>query len=327
MSNTCSFLIIANTRSLLQAIYNKSDKMKVAIIVFSPTGNTLKVAKMLEEHLLERKTSVQIIDITRVSKVFRDENITEYLNKKIKKHDVLCIGSPVYAHHFHYNVKNIIKSLPEPDNKWGELAVPFVTYGGISSGVALLESAKLLKKSGRIPALALKINSEHCMTKLKQINVKVNKGMPGKEAIPLIDALANKILQLENCDIKKKPDILSELKYLKFKERMKDRIIFNEKLWQNHLYPKLVINPDKCIKCGICSRVCPVQRIVMSENGPIIPKESPRCIHCVSCMYRCPTNAIESNADWSMYNKLLKKSIEGRGPIQSNEEPKSAIYG
>ena len=301
--------------------------MKVAIIVFSPTGNTLKVAKILEEHLLGRKASVQLINITRVSKVFRDENITDYLNKKIKKHDVLCIGSPVYAHHFQYNVKNIIKALPEPDKKWGELAVPFVTYGGISSGVALLESAKLLKKSGRKPVLALKINSEHCMTKLKQITVKVNEGMPGEEAIPLIDTLANKIIQLENGDISKELDIFSELKYLKFKERMKDRIIFNEKLWQYHLYPKLTINLEKCIRCGICSRVCPVQRIVMNENGPIIPKESPHCIHCVSCMSKCPTGAIESNVDWSMYNRLLREAVEGHGPLQSNEEPKSAVYG
>lgn len=301
--------------------------MKVAIIIFSPGGNTLKVGRMLENKLLEKEIETQLVDVTRIPEIFEPKKIRAYLNREVEDHDFLCIGSPVYAHHLHYNVINIIKAFPKPDKKWGKLAVPFVTYGGISSGLALVESAKLLKKCGRIPVLAMKLNSEHCMTKLKPITVKINEGMPSKEAVPLIEKLCERIAQLEYAQLEEIPNIIPKLRYQKFTAKLKAKTIFREKIWQRYLYPTLKIDYNKCIKCGICSNVCPVQRIKISENGPYFPKDSPHCIHCTSCMLHCPVEAIFSNVNWDKFNKLLKKSAEGRGPMQSNEKPRSAIYG
>jgi len=65
----------------------------------------------------------------------------------------------------------------------------------------------------------------------------------------------------------------------------------------------------------------------MTEKGPIMLKNSHICVHCVSCMFQCPVEAIVSNVNWSLYNKLLKEEAEGRGPIQTNEKPKSEIFG
>ena len=59
--------------------------------------------------------------------------------KEVSEHDILFIGSSVYAHHLQYHVKDLIKKLPQPVHGWGKIAVPFVTYGGISSGIALEE--------------------------------------------------------------------------------------------------------------------------------------------------------------------------------------------
>ena len=44
--------------------------MIVAIVVFSLTGNTLKVGRMLEEGLLKKNVKVQLVDITRNNKLF-----------------------------------------------------------------------------------------------------------------------------------------------------------------------------------------------------------------------------------------------------------------
>lgn len=311
-------------------IWNQSWRqisLQVAIIVFSPTGNTLKVGKMLKKSLSVRKIQVQIIDVTRDPDLYRERKIGPYLKGRVREHDLLCIGSPVYAHHLHYNLKDIIKSLPKPGNGWGQLAVPFVTYGGISSGIALQEAAKLLKRSGRIPVSGMKINAQHCLTKLKQIFTKVNEGMPGDEAIPLIEELAEKIVQLDGIKDKECVDISSNLRYQRFRDRIKAHLIFREKFWQNHFYPKLIFDYNKCSQCGKCSRICPVQRIAMTEEGPKIPKGSPACIHCGSCVTCCPSNAIDFDADWTKWNNLLKKAAEGRGPMPSNERPKSVVYG
>ena len=69
--------------------------MKVAIIVFSPTGNTLEVGKMLEAQLISRNVQVQLFDFTRNGTIFREKNIKSYLKENIKEHDLLCVGSPV----------------------------------------------------------------------------------------------------------------------------------------------------------------------------------------------------------------------------------------
>jgi len=296
--------------------------MKTAIIVFSPSGNTLKVAKMLERNLLEKNITVQIVDITKTKGLFRDRTFSQFLNQYVEKHDVLYVGSPVYAHHLHYNVQDLIKSLPPPGDGWGQLAIPFITYGGINSGVALQEAGNLLKKTGRIPIAGMKINSQHSLTKLPQITVKVNEGMPGEEISHLIEEISNKILNgVEYVDVSKK------FCYQKLLVRIKAKTIFREKLWQNHFYPKLVIDYEKCIHCGKCSANCPVQRIEMIDKRPTISEGSPSCIHCGSCVSHCPSNAITFATNWNRWNHLLSNAAAGHGPLPSNEEPKSAVYG
>ena len=300
--------------------------MLVAIVVFSPTGNTLKIGKMLEENLLKKNVKVQLVDITRNKALFGDRNYKSYLKELVQKHDLLCIGSPVYAHHLHYNVKKIIKSLPKPGNGWGRLAIPFVTYGRINSGIALSEAAKLLKKSGRINVAGMKVNSCHCFTKMKEVKIKINVGMPGKEAIPLIEELVDRIIKLKKINNNKYIDISKKLSYQSRKGKIKANLIFKEKFFQRYIYPKLIFDLDKCRKCGKCIKVCPVQCIEMTKNGPMISKDKLPCIHCSSCILNCKFDAISFDANWEKWNKIIAKAARGLGPLPSNEVPKSAVY-
>lgn len=299
--------------------------MKVAIVVFSPTGNTLKVGKMLKKQLISRNITTQLYNLTGNGIVFSKENLNKFIEENIAEHDLICIGSPVYAHHLHYNVKKIIKSLPKPKNGWGRLAVPFVTYGAINSGIALHEAGKLLRKSGRITVFGMKINAFHCMTALPQINIKINEGMPGEESLPHIEELVNRIVELNHENINRSMDITKKLNYQKLKNRIKAKTIFREKFWHKHLYPKLIFNHDLCQKCEQCMNICPVNCIEMTHKGPIIPNPS-RCIHCSACILECQFNAIEVNTNWTKLNNMLESAINGEGPLVSNENPKSYVY-
>ena len=299
--------------------------MKVAIIVFSPTGNTLKVGKMLEEQLISKNIDVQLYNSTGNDLIFQKDNIKLFLKNTVKEHDLLCIGSPVYAHHLHYNVKNIIKALPKPENGWAKLAVPFVTYGAINSGVALREAATLLKKSGRFTILGMKINAFHCMTALPQINIKINEGMPGEEALPIIEELTDKIVKFNYGVFNKSIDISRKLKYQKLKNRIKARIIFREKFWHKHLYPNITFKHDNCQQCERCIKICPVNCIEMKDNGPVLSNRS-SCIHCGACIFECRYNAITNNTNWDRLNNLLENAVNGSGLLVSNENPKSLVY-
>lgn len=48
---------------------------------------------------------------------------------------------------------------------------------------------------------------------------------------------------------------------------------------------------DRCIKCGACEPVCPVEAISEGEETYVIDAE--KCIDCGACQETCPTDAIE----------------------------------
>ncbi len=47
---------------------------------------------------------------------------------------------------------------------------------------------------------------------------------------------------------------------------------------------------DACISCGKCERVCMLNNITLKEGKPVWGKD---CTHCMACISRCPTEAIE----------------------------------
>jgi uncharacterized protein (DUF362 family)/NAD-dependent dihydropyrimidine dehydrogenase PreA subunit len=56
---------------------------------------------------------------------------------------------------------------------------------------------------------------------------------------------------------------------------------------ENSLIPE--VNRNKCIKCGICSKLCPVQCITLT---PYPSFDRKKCIKCYCCHEHCPQGAI-----------------------------------
>lgn len=67
------------------------------------------------------------------------------------------------------------------------------------------------------------------------------------------------------------------------------------------------VNNDKCIKCGLCSKVCPMNSIVMGDDGPqAISKVCVKCGHCVAV---CPLEAL-NNVNLSLDNQIPLKNTQ-----------------
>ena len=56
----------------------------------------------------------------------------------------------------------------------------------------------------------------------------------------------------------------------------------------------LTVDQDKCVKCGICSKVCPSRIIEMGENGPVCINDM-SCMSCGHCVSVCPTGALDNS--------------------------------
>ncbi|HPZ75436.1 MAG TPA: NADH-ubiquinone oxidoreductase-F iron-sulfur binding region domain-containing protein, partial [Thermosynergistes sp.] len=52
------------------------------------------------------------------------------------------------------------------------------------------------------------------------------------------------------------------------------------------------IDPERCRKCGICARNCPVECISGDRNTPYVIDQD-RCIKCGTCIEVCPFHAVE----------------------------------
>jgi len=55
----------------------------------------------------------------------------------------------------------------------------------------------------------------------------------------------------------------------------------------------MIVDKSKCIGCGTCVGVCPVEAIEMIKGKAEIDKK--KCIHCGSCKNVCPVEAIEED--------------------------------
>ncbi|MBN1468045.1 MAG: EFR1 family ferrodoxin [Fusobacteriaceae bacterium] len=292
--------------------------MKACIIVFSPSGNTKGIGELLQKILEENKISVEILDITGDESFFLVKNKNKYLEKKVSKHDILFIGAPVYAHHLQFHMKELLKQLPSPNNHWGEIAIPFVTYGGINSGIALHEAAKLLKMSGRKIFTSIKVSSTHNMLKTF-MGEELSDNNSKDEIVSILNKL---IIDISNSDLKVIEDKSSYSNYQNLKTHIIDNLIFNEKKWHMKRYPQIVINNEICIKCGKCIAVCPVNHLTQTKNSFIAENNNSVCIHCFNCISKCPNKSISLLGDLEKGQNFMRKILK-----KDKETPLNQIYG
>ncbi len=172
----------------------------------------------------------------------------------------------------------------------------------------------------------MKIESSHIVS--KKLTTKVNEGMPGKEAIPIVDELIKRITEFENEKKNDFKDFSKELNYHNFKEKVLCKLM-KEKMLHKYKYPAFVVKNDKCIKCYKCVDKCPVQRIGIENEFPKMLGKSHICIHCFSCTGICPNEAItfeNDEQDWNEIDRILKLVSAQNSFFQSMEMPRSAVY-
>lgn len=67
-----------------------------------------------------------------------------------------------------------------------------------------------------------------------------------------------------------------------------------------------VIFPEKCVGCGECVAICPVDALTLADGKSSLDKN--KCIGCASCMAVCPTGALF--VDMGAGEEMQKKMVE-----------------
>lgn len=57
----------------------------------------------------------------------------------------------------------------------------------------------------------------------------------------------------------------------------------------------LMINKEKCIGCGACIAICPMNALSFSDEGKA-QVDTEKCVKCGVCQDACPVDAIDVNS-------------------------------
>lgn len=247
------------------------------IYYFSGTGNTLYLGKYLKENC-----SYNLVNISAV----KDEKV-------ILTGEVGFLF-PVYAMGIPKIVEEFLKKV---EIEKVDYLFAVATCGGSGYGIPFNQVNNILSEKGRVLDY-----SEYCH--MPDNYLKLFKAMPEDKAKIDIESSKGKMKTI--CD-----DIL------KGKKSSANSNIFLYpiflliyKFWRLGLKTvskKFKLNDERCISCGICKDVCPVENIELVDGKPVWDKN---CEDCLACANLCPTVAISCGGK-SKYDNRYKNPYIG----------------
>lgn len=71
----------------------------------------------------------------------------------------------------------------------------------------------------------------------------------------------------------------------------------------------ITVNRDTCIRCGMCTQVCPMEILYMQSDGPVYDGKG-HCIACGQCVAVCPEAALDHvKAPLDKQTELMKSPV------------------
>jgi ferredoxin/flavodoxin len=280
------------------------EKKKVFIVYFSPAGSTRHVAGVIEKQFHALGNDVWVLDLGKGGHGPRE--ISRQLEKS-QGNSCLFIGSPVYVSHAVPPVMEYITGLTE--NTEG-FAVPFVTWGGVSSGISLFEMGKELLNKGFTLLGAAKILTVHSL--MWQLENPLGKGHPDSNDDRMVEDLVNHIHNKLHSHTPKGIK-LADLAYQSKENHAAMENISLETAKAD--MPGREIDTALCTQCQICEEVCPTDALALTPY----PEFGHGCVFCFSCMKQCPEKAIK--ADLSEIWQRIKDRA-----VFFSEHPHSQIF-
>ena len=266
--------------------------MNAFIIYCSPAGSTKHVSQVICTTLDTLGHHPVMLDLCNTE----DAAAVKTQISKSSQDILLFVGSPVYAFHAVPPVMEFIEQLPDTRKGY---SVPFVTWGAVTSGIALHEMGKRLSEKGYPVIGAAKIVATHSL--MWQFAHPLGEGRPDadddKKVAELVENITAKL---------KSPQVITvpiaELNYQP--EEIYNAMSKLSIKAARQMLPQRHIIKEKCTKCPVCIEICPVGAITLDP----FPCFGDNCIACYNCMQLCPEKAIA--ADFSPMEGWLKQKAK-----------------
>jgi len=269
---------------------------KTFIFYCSPAGTTRHTAEVITKTLQSKQQETVICEIGK-NEMYLAQVLQTLANTEGQV--VVFIGSPVYASHALPPIMELINRLPERDQVY---AVPFATWGGATSALALEEMGAALTARGYGVIAAAKILAVHSL--MWQLENPVAAGHPDPADDSLIKDLVNAVAKNM---ARPEPELLPSTK-LEYQPRsMAEEMRKLTLQIAKTILPQRTVNQEKCTQCGECETNCPVAALTLTPW----PVFADSCICCFNCVRLCPENAIEADLS-PIYDRIYERAEAAR---------------
>lgn len=235
------------------------------ILYFSATGNTKYCAEYIASRLNDKIISLN--DIMKNEINFIDCGGEKYL----------AVAAPVYDFDLAYAVKNFLEGLD-----FRNLPENIYVYGILTCGASCGSGGETLKQVLAKKGIILKSAFTVVMPD-NYVPMFPQKSEEEKQKMfEIADISLNEIVN----------DIEQGKNIFRIKGRIPKFAAFLIRKIASHFQRKVKnfsVN-DKCIGCGKCETVCPMNIIVLENKKPVWTKDN--CACCLACLHRCPVQAI-----------------------------------
>jgi ferredoxin len=284
---------------------------KTLILTFSPHGNTKAVAETIRDVFRDERLDVSLIDLTGTGM----EEIRDLRLRTLPSFDLLIIAAPVYGWKIILPLEVFLSGMPKQRGKYAALAV---TYGGVTSGHALHNAARLLERRG-LPTLgAVKVAASHS-------NVLDEKKDPfiGHPNASDHEKVADYARGLIGKMREEAPDPISpdDLRPQFVLVRLMSKTYLSRK-HSRKFPPGIQFDDKKCIQCGRCVKACPLNILTLDPY----PAKNGTCIKCHNCKRVCPQNAVKTTGLWRKVVFHLALQRLHSLPFIRGEKPMTQIF-
>lgn len=203
---------------------------------------------------------------------------------KFAADDIVVFGMPVYAG----RVPNIMLKYLKTMEGNKALAIPVVVYGNRNYDDALIELKDLMEACHYQTIAGAAFVGEHSFSRI------LGAGRPDKEDLKKADAFGAKVAaKIADSSYTTPVKVNGQEPYRPYYiPRMPDGS--NRNIIK--VFPKV---NDKCVKCGLCVKVCPLGTIDPTD----VSKYTGICIKCGACIKACPVEARYYDDEVYAYHK------------------------
>ena len=238
------------------------NTMKTVLVVFTGTGNTLKVARDLAAALPEET------EIIRLSHRSFPEEIRA--DKVIILYPVYCFGLPAMVHGW-------LGLVRFPDNP---LVYGVATYGGLLCAAGIMLKKRIQTRGFRFSGHFAVHMPGNCVSAYDIAALEKRNKMFAKEA-ETVEKIAEVIGAGKKTGVKSNLGLLGRLMTARvYPAFMKDV----------HQSAKRYEVTNACTGCKLCTEVCPAGNIWMEDARPVFGE---RCEGCYACLHLCPVACIQ----------------------------------